>query len=141
MPKTVLDCCWQQEIPKEYLNVKNHATPTSLERNTSRDLVDVYLQTCTPFERALFGQDKPLKGPGSELWINPSDRTKGLLKITPSKAEKIQALTHRGILEIGKQIEVKMSEENRKNQEKVIQEVLELAKYIILFQQVARNKK
>lgn len=68
-----------------------------------------------------------MKGPGSELWINPNDRIDGQALITP-KVEKIQALTHQGILEIGKQIEVKMTEENRKVLEKTVQEAEELAK-------------
>jgi hypothetical protein len=127
MPENVPDCCCQMEIPFEFLDVKNHPTPTDLERNVSRDLVDVYLKTCTSVERALFGRDKPLKGPG-ELWIDPNDRGDGKAKMTPLRTEKIQALTHQGILEIGKKIEVKMSEENKKLVEKAVQEAEELAK-------------
>lgn len=128
MPENVPDCCCQTEIPYKYLDVENHPTPTDLERNMSRELIDVYLKTCTPIEKVLFGRDKPLKGPEGELWIDPNNRGDGKVKLTPMRMEKIQALTHQGILEIGKQIEVKMSEANKKLVEKAVQEAEELAK-------------
>jgi hypothetical protein len=128
MPKSVFDACCQQEIPYEYLDVGNQQTPSELARNTSWELAEIFLQTCTPIDKVLYGRDKPLKGPQSKLWINPNNRSDGQALITPTKVEKIQALTHRGILEIGKQIEVKMSEENKKLVEKAVQDAEELAK-------------
>lgn len=128
MSKQVMDSCCQLEIPFDYLDVEHHPTPSDLERNVSRELVDVYLKTCTPIERVLFGRDKMLKGPSS-LWINPEDRLKGQqLRMTPKSTEGVQALTHRGILEIGEQIERKMEESNRKLVEKAVEETEELAK-------------
>lgn len=125
-----MDSCCQMEIPFEFLDVQHHPTPSDLERNMSKELVDVFLKTCTPIERVLFGRDKPLKGPG-ELWINPNDRLQGKqLRQTPSSTEGVQALTHQGILKIGEQIERKMEESNRKMVEEAIEEVEKLAKFV-----------
>lgn len=80
----------------------------------SKELVDIYLKTCTPIERVLFGRDKPLKGP-SKLWISPEDHSGGnMIRLTPMRTESVQALTHHGILEIGKQIEEKIHANNKK---------------------------
>lgn len=122
------DSCYQIEIPFEFLDVRNHPTPTDLERNISKELVEVFLKTCTPIERVLFGRDKPLKGPGS-LWINPADRlSSNQVRLTPSKTECVQALTHLGILEIGKRLEKKVDEKNRKIIAEAVAEIEEFAK-------------
>lgn len=98
----------------------------------SKELVDVYLKTCTPIERVLFGRDMPLKGP-EKLWLNPDDRSEGNTTcLTPIRTEGVQALTHQGILEIGKQIEEKMLEQNNKLIEEAVVEAQELAKYNLL---------
>lgn len=115
------------DIPYEFLDVKNHPTPTDLRKNISRELVEVFFKTCTPIERTLFGKDKPLKGPGN-IWINPDDRGDGKVKLTPLRTEKMQALTHQGILEIGMQISVKMDEKNQKLIDEAIQETEEVGK-------------
>lgn len=107
--------------------MENHQTPSRLVKNTSELLAEVFFQTCTPIEKVLYGRDRGLKGPQSELWINPNHRKERQVLITP-RVENIQALTHQGILEIGKQIEVKMSEANTKVVEKAIQDTEELAK-------------
>lgn len=128
MSKRVMDSCCQMEIPFEYLDVHHHPKPSDLERNMSKELVDVYLKTCTPIERVLFGRDKPLKGPGP-LWISPEDRSdERQLRLTPTSTEGVQALTHLGILEIGEQIERKMEESNRKLVEMAVEEIEEVAK-------------
>lgn len=101
------------EIPSDFLDVRSHPTPADLERNMGKELVDIYLKTCTPIERVLFGRDKPLKGP-SKLWISPEDHLDGRkVRLTPMRTESVQALTHHGILEIGKQIEEKILVENK----------------------------
>lgn len=128
MFNSVPDSCCQTEIPREFLDVRNHPTPTDLERNISKELVEVYLKTCTPIERTLFGRDKPLKGPGS-LWISPDDRLAGnQVRLTPLKTESAQALTHLGILKIGKLLEEKVEKQNRNLMTKAVAEAEELAK-------------
>lgn len=128
MSHHVLDSCSQMEIPSEFLDIRNHPTSSDLERNMGKDLLEVYLKTCTPFERTLLGRDKPLKGPG-QLWIDPDDRMEGSqVRFTPMRTEKVQALTHLGILEIGKQIEGKMEEKNKKRIAEAIADDEELAK-------------
>lgn len=139
MSKRVMDSCCQLEIPFEYLDVEHHPTPSHLERNISKELVDVYLKTCTPIERVLFGRDKRLKGSGS-FWINPEDRLKGQqLRMTPESTEGVQALTHRGILEIGEQIERKMEDSNRKLVDKAVEEMEELAKLVFNLMPTAQH--
>lgn len=130
MSKNVWDSCCQLEIPHELL--ENHPTPSDLQRNVSRELVEVYLKTCTSVERALFGRDKSLKGPG-RLWINPDDRLSGNeVRLTSANVESIQALTHQNILEIGERLEVEMDKNSKmmmdKALEKAVGEALELAK-------------
>lgn len=93
-------------------------------------LVDVYLKTCTPIERTLFGRDKTLKGP-EKLWINPDDRSDGNeTRLTPMRTESVQALTHQGILKIGNQIEEKMFLQSQKLIGEAVAEAEELAKYV-----------
>lgn len=128
MSKQVLDSCRQVEIPLEFIDVKDHPTPSDLERNMGKELFEVYLKTCTPIERTLLGRDKALKGP-EKLWINPDDRLNGnKLRLTPMNTEAVQALTHRRILEIGRQIEVKMEGKNKEIVEKAVAEAEEIAK-------------
>lgn len=128
MSKNVFDSCCQMEIPFEFLDVHNHPTPTDLQRNMSKELVEVYLQTCSPIERTLFGRDKALKGPG-KLWINPDDRSSfNKKRLTPIKTENVQALTHQGILEIGKQIEEKINEKTEQIIDKAVADAEELGK-------------
>lgn len=128
MSDNVLDSCRQIEIPCECLDVRNHPTPTDLERNISKELVEVHLKNCTPIEKSLLGRDKPLKGPGS-LWISPDDRLScNQVRLTPSKAESVQALTHQGILEIGKRLEEKLEEKNLELTKEAVAEAEELAK-------------
>lgn len=94
----------------------------------SKELVDIYLKTCTPIERVLFGRDKPLKGP-SKLWISPADHSDGnMTRLTPMRTESVQALTHHGILEIGKRIEEKLLTENKKAIAEAVADVEGLAK-------------
>lgn len=128
MSNDVLDSCCQMEIPFEFLDVGNHPTPSDLLKNMSKELVEVYLRTCTPIERTLFGRDKKLKGPGN-LWINPEDRSDcRKAQLTPVKTESLQALTHQGILEIGKQIEEKMNEQTKQMIAKAVADTEEAAK-------------
>lgn len=110
MQKIIPDSCCQFEITYDLI-IRDHPTPTDISKNISKELVDVFLSTCTPIEKALFGRDKPLKGP-DKLWIDPKDRCNAKLKLTPLKTDCLQALTHQGILEIGKQFEGKIEERN-----------------------------
>ena len=126
--KNLLDSCCQSKIPLEYLDVKNHPTPSDLERNMGKALTDVYLKTCTPFERTLFGRDKPLKGPDN-LWISLEDQGNGKkVCLTPLRTESVQALTHQGILEIGKRLEEKLEDEKLMVIRKAVAEAEKLAK-------------
>lgn len=141
MSKTVFDSCLQDEIPYELLDVANHPTPSDLEKRLGKDLVEVFLKTCTPIEKILFGRDKPLKGPEGSMWINPEDRlgdkkvkiTAAPLSTSTSYTDCIQALTHHGILEIGKKYEEKMAEMNRRTMEEAVKDAEELSKYFNKF--------
>lgn len=127
MPKVIPDSCCQFEIPFEL--IKDHPTPTDISKNISKELVDVFLHTCTPIEKVLFGRDKPLKGP-DKLWIDPKDRCGDeKVKFTPLKTDCLQALTHQGILEIGKQFEAKIEQQNSKRIAKAVKEAEKLADF------------
>lgn len=136
MSKTVFDCCLQDEIPFELLDITNHLTPSELEKRLGKDLAEVFLKTCKPIEKILFGRDKPLKGPEGKMWINPEDRVDDRrVKITrapnsPSSSytDCLQALTHHGILEIGKKYEEKMAEMNRRAMKDAVKNAEELSK-------------
>lgn len=130
------DSCRQRSIPPDFLRIFEQLTPTDLKRNlANEDFIEVYARTCTPIQATLFGSGKPLQGPKSALWIDPKDRNfdedgqgRGV-KLTPVvNAEKVQALTHHGILRIGEQIEQRIDAENLKLIEKTIEETLEVAK-------------
>lgn len=133
MSKELWDSCLQQEIPYEMLDLANHPTPTDLEKRLGKELTEAFLQQCTPFEKVLFGTDKPLKGPGNKkMWIDPKDRADGnKLSITevPLKTDCLQALTHRGILEIGEQVEKMLAERNAKDIESAVKEAMDVARY------------
>jgi hypothetical protein len=68
------------------------------------------------------------------LWINPDDRLGDRkVKITQappstSYTDCLQALTHHGILEIGKKYEEKMAEMNRRAMEDAVKDAEELSK-------------
>lgn len=130
MSMNAADSCCQMDIPFSMLDVRNHPTVTDLQRNMGESLTDVYLKTCTPIERKLFGRDKPLKGPG-RMRIKPADRSSGdEVHLAPLFTESLQALTHRGILEIGKKLERAFDEQNQLTIEKAVAEAEELAEYI-----------
>jgi hypothetical protein len=135
MPASIYDECLQCSIPVEMLDLPNHPTPSDLERRMGKEFVEMFLATCSPIETVLFGRDKPLKGPEEgKLWIDPADRLKGLksgcdgLCITeqPSKTDCLQALTHRGILEIGARIEAKIADEHDNAVAEAVREAEEL---------------
>ncbi|CAO1399367.1 unnamed protein product [Diamesa hyperborea] len=127
MQKVIPDSCCQFEITFEL--IKDHPTPTDLKKNISKELVDVFLNTCTPIEKVLFGRDKPLKGP-DKLWIDPKDRCGDeKVKFTPLKTDCLQALTHQGILEIGKQFEERIEERNSKRIAKAVKEAEKFADF------------
>lgn len=122
----VFDSCCQREIPFKILRINDQITPTDLKRNLGNEnIVDVYSRTCTPIQRKLIGCDSKLKGPGN-LWIDPNGGTKR--QLTPINVEKVQALTHQAILQIGEEIETKIDMKNTKLAEKIIEETLEFAK-------------
>ncbi len=121
MSKAVWDCCLQDEIPFELLDLQNHPTPTELEEKLGKDLTEVFLKTCKPIQKILFGRDKPLKGSEGKMWINPENRLgDNEIKITSvplsnsmSYTDCLQALTHHGILEVGRKYEEKVEEMNK----------------------------
>ncbi|XP_076266129.1 uncharacterized protein LOC143199892 [Rhynchophorus ferrugineus] len=89
----------------------------------------VIFQQCELALRADFGLKDPLCGPGDDLWISPSDLLIGKLALKPPFTPKcLQALTHQGILEIGKAIEDRfkqeMEEDKRQSLEKLRAELL-----------------
>lgn len=109
MSKDIWDSCFQQKISYDSNNFPRQPTQSDLEKRLGKELTEVFFQTCKPIDKILLGRDKPLKGPeGKKMWINPSDRLDGeKVQITeqPSKIDCLQALTHRGILEIGEKAE------------------------------------
>lgn len=134
MSKDIWDSCFQQEISYDPLNFPKQPTQTDLEKRLGKELTEVFFQTCKPIDKIFFGRDKPLKGPGDKkMWINPSDRLDGKkIQITeqPSKFDCLQALTHRGILEIGGRAEQIVLERNKNFLEAKIKEAEDIARYV-----------
>lgn len=130
MSMNVPDSCCQTDIPFSMLDVQNHPTVTDLQRNMGKSLTDVYLKTCTPIERTLFGRDKPLKGPEKLLMIPPNGLSGNKVHLTPLFTESLQALTHQGVLEIGKKLERKFDEQNQLAIDKAVAEAEELAELV-----------
>lgn len=114
----VQDSCCQREIPLELLDARNHATLSDLNRNMGKDLAEVYLKTCTPIERALFGLDRPLRGP-ENLSRSPDKQL---------QLETFQALTHERILSIGGEIEKKIEKAHEKVVKRAVADAEEIAK-------------
>lgn len=132
MSKDIWDSCFQQKISYDAFNFPKQPTQTDLEKRLGKELTDVFFQTCKPIDKTLFGRDKPLKGPkDKKMWINPDDRFDGeKVRITeqPLKFDCLQALTHRGILEIGGKAEKMVVERNKKLIEEKIREAEEIAR-------------
>lgn len=134
----VVPCHRNSSFSRDFLRISEQLTPTDLRRNlgNNEDFIEIYSRTCTPIQATLFGSDEPLKGPQGDLWIDPIDRNvddeqgrRGGAKLTPVvNAEKVQALTHHGILRIGEELERKIDVENSKLFERTIDEALEVAK-------------
>ncbi|CRK92940.1 CLUMA_CG006624, isoform A [Clunio marinus] len=125
MSRHILDSCCQSEIPYDYLDVENHPTASQLEKNIGKDLTEIYFSKCTPIEKVLFGRSKQLEGPG-DLWNDPEDRH---LRMIPTHSEKMKALTHVGVLEIGRKIEEKNDLEQEKRISEAIYGTEELARF------------
>lgn len=134
MSKNIWDSCFQQEISYNPLNFSKQPTQTDLEKRLGKELTEVFFQTCKPIDKIFFGRDKPLKGPGDKkMWINPKDRLDGeRIQITeqPLKTDCLQALTHRGILEIGEKAEKIVLERNKNFLEAKIKEAEDIARYV-----------
>jgi len=114
MSRTFYDPCMQFTIPDDfdYFDFRNYPTQSDLRRNMGEEMTKVYLETCSPIEKTLFGHDKPLSGPQEPMWINPDDRL-GVddngVRLTPApNVECLQALTHRRIMAIGAEYEKKL---------------------------------
>lgn len=130
MSEQIWDSCLQREIPFEMIDFENHPTPADLEKRLGKELVDVYFQTCTPIEKIFFGRDKSLKGPEDKtLWISPDDRLSGDICMKELKTDCLQALTHRGIMDIGRKIEDKIAIQQQEVVEVAVKETEELDRY------------
>ncbi|KAG5680624.1 hypothetical protein PVAND_010118 [Polypedilum vanderplanki] len=136
MSESIWDECLHCSIPIEMLDLANHPTPSDLEKRMGAEFVDMFFKTCSPIEKVLFGRDKPLKGPDEKkLWINPADKLKasgcGGVYITEqvSRTDCLQALTHRGIMEIGEKIEAKITAEHENTVAEAVKETEELERF------------
>ena len=81
--------------------LKLNTVPKLIEakKNLGDDLANVLFDRCDNALREYFGLKAPLKGPGSDLWVSPSDLLIGKLALKPPFTPKcLQALTHKGIL-------------------------------------------
>lgn len=132
MSRDIWDSCFQQKISYDALNFPRQPTQSDLEKKLGKELTEVFLQTCKPIDKIFFGRDKPLKGPGDKkLWINPNDRRhEEKIQITeqPSQFDCLQALTHRGILEIGGRAEKMVVERNKGIIEARVKEAEDIAR-------------
>ncbi|KAK5644668.1 hypothetical protein RI129_005968 [Pyrocoelia pectoralis] len=83
--------------------------------------------TCPNAVQPVLGLVPPLKGPGDDLWISPSDTLAGMVCLKPPLTGKyMKALTHQGILLIGQDIEKKFRNETQLEKEKELKDQAEI---------------
>ncbi|CAH1126854.1 unnamed protein product [Ceutorhynchus assimilis] len=93
---------------KNLLQSKGAPKLSDVKKNLGEVAAQVVYDQCQNSLKEDFGLTPPLKGPGEILWISPSDLLVGKLALKPPFTPKcLQALTHQGILEIGKELEDK----------------------------------
>jgi hypothetical protein len=133
MPGSIWDECLHDTLDLKMLDLKNNPTPSDLEKRLGREFIDVFFKTCTPIEKILFGRDRPLTGPADrQMWINPADRIEmtrcdGIcIREQPCETDCLQALSHRGILEIGEKIEAQIAAEHKLAVSAAVRETEEL---------------
>ncbi|KAJ8977084.1 hypothetical protein NQ317_008427, partial [Molorchus minor] len=91
--------------------------------NLGKPLASVVFEECDEELGEYFGLTPPLRGAGDELWVSPSDLLIGKVVLKPPLTSKhIQALTHQGILDIGREIEIKHWNEMEMEKEQALAE-------------------
>ncbi|XP_050304906.1 uncharacterized protein LOC126742308 [Anthonomus grandis grandis] len=91
------------------------------KRNLGDTLAKVVFDQCEDALREDFGLKTPLHGPGNVLWVSPSDLLIGKVALKPPFTPKcLQALTHKGILEIGEGLEKKFKEDMESDKQKAL---------------------
>ncbi|KAJ8946921.1 hypothetical protein NQ314_008720, partial [Rhamnusium bicolor] len=84
-------------------------------------LAQIVFDECDEALKENFGLTPPLDGAGDELWVSPSDLLIGKVVLKPPyTAKHIQALTHQGILNIGRDIEIKFWNEMEMEKERAL---------------------
>lgn len=74
-------------------------TQTEVKYRMGENLANVLFDSILPALKPYLGVCPPLKGPGDDLWLSPSDLLIGKVKLKPPLTSKhIKALTHEGIL-------------------------------------------
>ncbi|KAL1491541.1 hypothetical protein ABEB36_012123 [Hypothenemus hampei] len=104
--------------------LNSHCSPKRSEakRNLGVFLSKVVFDQCEEALREDFGLKMPLKGPGDVLWVSPSDLLLGKIVLKPPLTPKcLQALTHKGIIEIGEGFERKFKEEAELDKQKTLE--------------------
>lgn len=96
------ECMQNLEIP----------TITEIKNSLGQPFTEVFFEQCPGALRCYLGLEPPLEGPGNTLWQSPSDILLGKVVLKPPITSKcIKALTHEGILEIGRDVEIKKQNE------------------------------
>ncbi|KAF2891191.1 hypothetical protein ILUMI_14982, partial [Ignelater luminosus] len=109
--------------------MKNLIVPTISEarRELGPALAHALFQECPDPLKPFMGLTPLLKGAGDDLWISPSDTIIGKVCLKPPLTSKhIKALTHEGILMIGRDIEAKFRNEAELSKKKALAEQEEM---------------
>ncbi|XP_060533449.1 cilia- and flagella-associated protein 45-like [Cylas formicarius] len=95
---------------------------SNAKTNLGGALAQLLFESCEDALKEDFGLARPLRGPGDNLWVSPSDLLIGKLALKPPFTPKcLQALTHRGILQIGKELEDRTAHQAEMEKEKALE--------------------
>lgn len=136
MPSEIYDCCLQQDLMptitkrRQLLHTRCLPTQTQVRDKLGTELADVIFDRMNPVEKCLMGVDKPLKGPTEQMWVDPRDKAKGNVKLTPIPCyDHIRALTHQGVLEIGGLLEQRLETHEKYKIDTAVREAVEFEQF------------
>ncbi|XP_019771879.1 uncharacterized protein LOC109545555 [Dendroctonus ponderosae] len=124
MPEYSFDLERSQYFKNRSSLLKSKESPklSDAKKNLGDTLSQVVFEQCEDALKEGFGLKNPLQGPGDILWISPSDLLIGKIALKPPFTPKcLQALTHKGILEIGQELERKFRQEMELDKQKALE--------------------
>uniref|UniRef100_A0A1B6GFY3 Uncharacterized protein n=1 Tax=Cuerna arida TaxID=1464854 RepID=A0A1B6GFY3_9HEMI len=94
---------------RSLMKAQKYPMVSAIKRNLGGPLSEVFFSFLTHQQQDFIGYTPKLKGPGEEIWVSPSDILQNHVVLTPPYTNRLkQAMTHQGIMKLGKEVEAKL---------------------------------